>query len=186
MKVSRYLAPVLAFAAVGQAQAAQAQQACIAPTDLGDTMVYAVPIAFDAARTACARQLRSDGFFARGGERFVSGFRARQNAAWPGAFRTMKVLLAEESGKAKAGDLDVLRLVQSMPEANLRPFVDGLMGQMIAEEIKPDNCGKIERGMELLSPLPVDNVAGLMGFVVELLGLDKPAICPAALTRNRR
>jgi hypothetical protein len=185
MKLTHYLAPVLAFAAVGQAQAAQVQQACIAPADLGDTMVYAVPIAFDAARTACARQLKSDGFFARGGERFVSNFRARQNAAWPGAFRTMKVLLAEEGSAAKAGDLDIMALAQAMPEGNLRPFVDGLMGQMIAEEIKPSSCGKIERGMELLSPLPVDNVAGLMSFVVELLGLDKPALCPAALTRKK-
>ena len=97
MKVSRYLAPVLAVAAVGQAQAAQAQQACIAPADLGDTMVYAVPIAFDAARAACARQLRSDGFFARGGERFVSGFRARQNAAWPGSARIARAASAQAS-----------------------------------------------------------------------------------------
>jgi hypothetical protein len=185
MKLTRYIAPVLAFAAVGQAQAAQTQQACIAPADLGDTMVYAMPIAFDAARTACARQLRSDGFFARGGERFIAGFRARQNTAWPGTFRTMKALLAEDASARKPGDIDILALTQSMPESSLRPFVDGLMGQMITEEIKPQNCGKIERGIELLSPLPVDNVAGLMGFVAELLGLDKPALCTDALIRRR-
>lgn len=185
MKFKHYLAPFLAFAAVGQAQAAQAQQACIAPADLGDTMVYALPIAFDAARAACAKELRSDGFFARGGERFISGFRARQNAAWPGAYRTMKVALAEQGGAGKAGDFDIVALAQAMPENNLRPFVDGLMGQMIAEEIKPTSCGKIERGMELLSPLPVDNVAGLMGFVVEMLGLDKPALCAGTPTRKK-
>jgi hypothetical protein len=186
MRLKNYLAPALALAAVGQAQAAQAQQACIAPADLGDTMIYALPIAYDATRVACGRQLRSEGFFTRGGDRFISSFRARQNAAWPGAFRTMKVLLAEEGAKGKAGDLDILALAQAMPESNLRPFVDGLIGQMIAEEIKPENCGKIERGMELLSPLPVENVAGLMGFAVEMLGLDKPALCPGAITRERR
>jgi len=66
-----------------------------------------------------------------------------------------------------------------MPEKQLRPFVDGLVTQMIAGEIKPKTCGKIERGLELLSPLPVDNTAQLMTFVAELAELKDPAICPA-------
>jgi len=48
---------------------------------------------------------------------------------------------------------------------------------MIAKEIKPDSCGKIERGLELLSPLPVDNVAGLMTFIAELADLKNPPVC---------
>lgn len=185
MKFIRWFAPALAVAALGQAQVAAAQQACIAPADLGDTMVYAMPIAYDAARIACVREFKSDGFMARNGDRFIAGFRARQNAAWPGAFRTMKAVLSDQSVAGELGDIDIIALAQAMPENNLRPFVDGLMGQMIAQEITPKSCGKIERGLELLSPLPVDNVAGLMGFMVELLGLDKPSLCPAKLPRKK-
>lgn len=188
MKFAHWIAPALAFAAMGQAQAAQAaaaQAPCIAPADLGDTVVYALPIAFDAARTACVRQLTKDGFMARGGDKFIAGFRARQNAAWPGAFRTMQLALAEQSNAENTKDLNIMALAQTLPEESLRPFVDGLMGQLIAEEIKPGSCTKIERGLELISPLPVDNVAGLMGFMVELLGLDKPAICAAALPAKK-
>lgn len=188
MKFSRCFAGLAAVAALGGAQAAQAaqsQQGCIAPADLGDTVIYALPIAYDAARAACAREFKSEGFMARRGDQFIAGFRKRQNTAWPGAFRTMKVVLSERARSGDLGDLDLIALAQAMPEANLRPFVDGLMGQMIAQEIKPANCAKIERGLELVSPLPVDNIAGLMGFMAELVGLDKPSLCPASLLRKK-
>ncbi|MEM6493843.1 MAG: hypothetical protein AAF650_05635, partial [Pseudomonadota bacterium] len=50
-------------------------------------------------------------------------------------------------------------------------------GQLIGEQIKPDSCGKIDRGVELMSPLPADNVSGLVAFVLELVKLDNPPVC---------
>jgi hypothetical protein len=186
MTLKRSVAPILALAALAQAPAAQAQQACVPPADLGDSIIYALPIAYDAARTSCGKQFARDGFMARGGDKFIAGFRARQNAAWPGAMRTMQTLVASQSGAAKSGDLDLAALAKSLPPETLRPLVDGMMGQMIAGEIKPDSCGKIERAMELLSPLPVDNVAGLMGFVLEIADIKEPSICPATPAKPRR
>jgi len=188
MTLKRSLAPVLALAALAQASAAQAQaqQPCVPPADLGDTIIYALPIAYDAARTSCAREFARDGFVARGGEKFIAGFRARQNAAWPGAMRTVQAFLSGQQNDGKGGDLDMAALAKSLPPEALRPLVDGLMGQMIAGEIKPEACSKIERGLELMSPLPVDNVAGLMGFVLELADVKEPSICPADLARKKR
>lgn len=186
MILTRSLAPILAFAGLAQASAAQAQQACVPPADLGDTVIYALPIAYDAARTSCASQFAKDGFMMRGADKFIAGFRARQNAAWPGAMRTVQALIASESGAAKPGDLDLTALAKSLPPETLRPLVDGMMGQMIAGEIKPDSCARIERVMELLSPLPVDNVAGLMGFVLEIADIKNPSICPATPASPRR
>lgn len=188
MTLKRSLAPALALAALAQAPAAHAAQAqnCIAPADLTDTMIYVMPIAYDAARVACAGQFNNQGFFAGRGEQFMSGFRARQNGAWPGAFRTLKLALAKQNAEADRNDVDLLAMAQSLPEASLRPFVDGMVGQMIAKEIKPTSCGKIERGMELVSPLPVENVAGLMGFVLELVDLGNPAICTGDLPKKKR
>jgi hypothetical protein len=68
-------------------------------------------------------------------------------------------------------------MIESMPEDALRPFVDALVGQMIAEEIKGDTCNKIERGAELLSPLPADNIGGLFAFVAEMADLKNPPLC---------
>lgn len=176
------LAPALALAALGSATAAQAQQtACVAPADLSDAVVYAMPIAYDAARTACANRLSRDGFVAKRGETWVAGFRSGQDKAWPGAFRFIKTFMEKqgEDGEA-AGGMDMRGMLSAMPEDALRPFVDALVGQMIAGEIKGDSCGKIERGLELLSPLPSENVGGLVAFVIELADLKNPPVCPAA------
>jgi len=174
-------APVLALAALGTAHVAHAQQQqpCVAAEDLGDTVLYAMPIAYDAVSTTCATQLEADGFLARGGSDFIDKFRARQDSAWPGAFRLLKTFMAKDAADKGGSDSDMTAMIAALPEESLRPFVDGLVGQMIAGEIKPDSCGKIERGMELLSPLPVENVAGLMAFIAELADLKNPSICAA-------
>ncbi|MCL9982069.1 MAG: hypothetical protein NBV60_02815 [Erythrobacter sp.] len=178
----RIIAPALALAALATATTTTAQaqqQACVNAADLGDAVLYAMPIAYDAVGTSCARQLKADGFMARDGAGFVERFRAKQDAAWPGAFRLIKTFMAQEGGEAGSSDADMTAMIAALPEESLRPFVDGLVGQMIAEEIKPDSCGKIERGMELLAPLPADNLAGLFAFVAELADLKSPAVCPA-------
>lgn len=183
------LAPLVGLIPLASAQAAQAQQqACIAPADLGDTVVYVLPIAYDAARNACASQFANDGFVATKGDRFIAAFRTRQSASWPGALRMLKVFMAQQDDgeAATRSQFDINAMIAALPDANLRPFVDGMVGQMIVGEIKPANCSKIERGMELLSPLPTENIAGLATFIADIADLKRPNICPAPAARARK
>lgn len=183
----RIITPALALMALATAQTANAQQAaCVAPADLGDAVVYAMPIAFDAARTACINRLDRDGFMSNGGETFIADFRTRQNQAWPGAFRLLKTFMSDPKGAAGQSDIDMNAMIAALPEDALRPFVDGLVGQMIAKEIKGDSCAKIERGLELISPLPSDNVAGLFTFIAEFADLKNPTICPATPAQAKK
>ncbi len=179
------IAPALAVTALASATAAQAQQpACVAPADLSDAAVYAMPIAYDAARTTCANRLARDGFVAKRGETWIATFRAGQNKAWPGAFRFLKTFMEQQGSDQADSGVDMRAMLTAMPEDALRPFVDALVGQMIAEEIKGDSCGKIERGLELLSPLPSENVGGLIAFVVELAELKNPPVCTGAASKS--
>ncbi len=184
----RMIAPLLALAALASAQTAQAQeQVCVAPADLSDAVVYAMPIAFDAARTACANRLTSSGFMATRGDAYITQFRAGQDKAWPGAFKMLKTFMAEQNKAGEgASDADIGAMIGSMPESALRPFVDALVGQMIAEEIKPDSCSKIERALELISPLPTDNVGGLVSFLVEVTDAKSAGLCIAAQPAPKR
>jgi hypothetical protein len=186
MKFTHLAAPALAFTALAQAQAAQAQQSCVAASDVSDMVVYTLPIAYDAARTACSNQFRQDGFIARDGERFIGTFRAKQNTSWPGAFRVMKMFMERQGASGPMGGMDMGGLLNTLPDSSIRPVADGIMGQMIAKEIKPKDCGKIERGMELLSPLPADNVGALFSFIAELADLKNPEICSTAPTRPKK
>lgn len=175
------IAPALALAALASATTAQAQQnACVSPADLSDAVVYVMPVAFDAAKSACGPRLAESGFMTRSGDAYIAQFRDGQNKAWPGAFRFLKTFM-DQGGAGKAGKgQDMAAMLSAMPAAALRPFVDALVGQMIAGEIKPDSCGKIERGLELLSPLPSENIGGLIAFVVELADVKNPPVCPVA------
>jgi hypothetical protein len=60
-----------------------------------------------------------------------------------------------------------------MPDSALRPFIDAMISSMVATKIKADNCADVERGLELLAPLPPENIAGIIGFVIELSDKDK-------------
>lgn len=175
---TRLIAPALALAALATSQTALAQQqACVAPADMADAVVYAMPIAFDAARNACTNRLARDGFMATGGDAYIAPFRAGQDQAWAGAFRFLKTFMAKDGAEQGGSSADMSAIIETMPEDALRPFVDALVGQMIAAEIKGDSCTKIERGLELLSPLPTDNVGGLVAFVAQLAELKDPPIC---------
>jgi hypothetical protein len=176
----RLFAPALALSALATSQAAMAQsQACVAPEDLADAVVYAMPIAYDAASTACANRLSADGFMKTRGDAYIATFRDGQATAWPGAFRFLKTFMNKKEGD---GGMDMGAMLGAMPEDALRPFVDAFVGQMIAGEIKGDACGKIERGLELLSPLPSENIGGLVAFMLQLTDSKDPPLCPASGT----
>lgn len=177
----RLTAPALALLALATAQTASAQaQTCVRAGDLSDAVVYALPIAYDAVRNACANRLTRDGFMATRGDAFIASFRSQQNAVWPGAFRLLKTFMANDTKDSAGGGNDMTAMISALPEEALRPFVDAMVGQMIADEIKGDDCGKIERGVELISPLPTDNVGALFAFIAEMADLKNPPICPAA------
>ena len=168
------LASTLAFAALGSAQAAQAQQACVAPEDAADAVVYAMPAAYDATLKRCKSELGEESFLASAdGSNFAEQFRTQQDERWAGTFRFLKVFIRAQAD----GDEGMGEMIAAMPEESLRPFVDGILGQVIGEQIKTDTCASIDRGAELLSPLPAENVGGLVAFILELVELDNPPIC---------
>lgn len=176
------IAPALALAALTSATAAQAQQrACIAPADMTDAIIYAMPVAYDAAQTTCADRFATDGFMAREGDAWVATFREGQDKAWPGALRVIKTFMADDAAAKGTGGDDISAMISAMPDDALRPFVEAMVGQMIAKEIKPESCGMIERAVELLSPLPGENIGGLVAFVLSLDNKGKqPPVCGAA------
>ena len=92
-----------ALAAFGllAAQPALAQR-CIAPQDVTDTGIYAVPILAEGFRASCTPYLAEDGFFATRGEAFVAPYASIQSDRWPGAFRTFLALAngREDDGTA--------------------------------------------------------------------------------------
>lgn len=176
----RILASGLAFTALASATSAQAQSACVFPKDLRDGLTYAMPIAYDATVQKCNKRFKVDGFMLTKGVDFANRFRVKQDDAWPGTFRLLRVFLEKGDGPEGKSEnrLDGIgAMMATLPESAIRPFVDALMAQMIAEEIKPETCSKIERAARLIEPLPVENIAELLTFIAEQSDLKNPSLC---------
>ena len=58
----------------------------------------------------------------------------------------------------------------------LRPFVDAIATQMIAEQIEPATCADVEKVMPLLAPLPPENYGALLATILGMVGKDDKAL----------
>jgi hypothetical protein len=172
-KKTRFAATALALTALAQTSIAQAQEKCIEQQDVSDGIVYAMPLVTQAFMDKCSGELAPSGFMATRGEDYIAKFQAKQDANWPGALR---LLQAFGNSRGKGGDIG--ELMKTMPEEALRPFVDAMIGTMVAKEIPLKDCKKIERGIALLAPLPPENVGGLASFLFEVSNVKNPNICP--------
>lgn len=164
MKLSRTLFTLGAGLALAQGQAAFAAD-CLSEDEVNGLVGYALPSVIDGAMKACKPHLAANGYFAMRGGEFLNRYAARKNANWPvakGAFLKL--------GGAK--DPKMTETIKSLPDTALQPFVEGMVSEMVGGEIKASQCTAIERGVRILAPLPPENTAELIAFVVVLA--DKP------------
>ncbi len=185
MPAIRSLVACAALAALMFGEVAAAQNAdCLSEREVTNLVSYALPVVMDSAIKTCRPQLATDGYFATQGASLVQRYAARKSTAWPDA----KAALLKLGGK----DDKMKDMVANLSDEALQPFADGLVAQLIAKGIKPGQCKSIERATRLLSPLPPENTAELLTFVIVLaekpkvrgaVGAPRKAdlpICPAA------
>ena len=156
----------LAGLALGVSAPAAAQAEDLDPAMVAAASRYALPVAFEGYLSACNTKLARDGYINTNSSRIHAKFAEGSDAAWPSAKAAMLQMASKEAG-------DMTAMFEMMGDEALRPFVDGLIASMVSSEIKTENCADIERGLEILDPLPADNVAELIGFFVELAERDK-------------
>ena len=164
MIASRLAAASLSLSLTVGAMPAQAQSNAD-PEEIASAVRFGLPALFEGYRTRCSATLSPEGFVAQNAERLAAKFADGADARWPEAKGALLSLGTDEGLEPD--------LVAGMPDEALKPFVTGILQQMAATEIQPDQCSDVERGLELLDPLPADNIAGLIGFIVEIAGDTK-------------
>jgi hypothetical protein len=181
---TKILSAALAVTALASAQGAAAQQACVQAEDLSDTITYAMPAVFGAVQAPCSAIFAENEFMTNEAGAFVDQFRSIGDAAWPGTLRLLKVFMT--SGE-NAGD-GMAEAVAQMPDDALRPLVDVILTQMVEERLTTDmkvsTCSDIAEAMELLAPLPPENIAGLAAFLARQADLKNPQICGTGETSS--
>ncbi len=179
MKAFKTLTSATLLSGIAAATPAAAQEPELDPQAVSAATRYGLPIAYDGFRSACRDLLPADGFFARNEERLAIKFAEGAEGSWPEAKAALMQIASKEADGADA-------ILSGMPDEALKPFVDSLFQNMLAQEIKPENCGDIERGLELLDPMPVENIAELLGFIIELDNRAERKKRDAALEQQSR
>lgn len=163
MKKLAVLAALAALALPTGAQAAKiGSGAQLSPQEAQAAVRYALPHLLSGVRATCAPSLPAAGFLATQGNALQARFAQGSEAAWPAARQALMQLGREEKA-------DMAKMFGQMPDSALKPFVDAMISSMVASELKPAQCPDIERGLELLAPLPPENIAGLAGFIFEMV-----------------
>lgn len=175
MRISRIIAALAAFGAVLQAQAAA--QACVTERELTSLVTFALPGLMDSTIKTCQPHLAANGFFATQGPTLLTRYAGGRNAAWPVAKAAMMKLGGDK-------DVQTMDMVRSLPDQALQPFAEAMIAQVVSKNIKSDQCVAIERGARLLAPLPPENTAELITFIVSIVDKPKPgkkadlSLCP--------
>lgn len=172
MRLPTLIAGTLAAASLLAGNVAHAQQsACLTEAELNSVVTFALPVAMESVMKTCQPSLSPSGWFATKGPALIQGYAARKQAAWPTARGALMKL-----GK---GDDKMAQMVTRLPDSALQPFAEGIVGQIVTDGVKPDQCVAIERATRLLSPLPPENTAELISFIIVMAEKPKPGAAPA-------
>tara|TARA_B100001179_G_C18587530_1_gene402974 strand:+ start:1127 stop:1696 length:570 start_codon:yes stop_codon:yes gene_type:complete len=176
-RLFRYAASAAALMALSQPALAQGTN-CIDRADVADMTTYAMPLFMDALQATCADTLPADSFVLNEGDAFAEQFEPLRDSAWPGARRVLVAFIENQTGATRemaegqnAAMGGVIMNLMQMKGDELRPFVDAMATQLIAEKLKPSNCGDVEAILPLLAPLPPENygmlISTIFGMVIE-------------------
>jgi len=177
MRVSRIVLAIAALGAVFQSQVAAAQS-CLTERELNGLVTFALPGLMDSTIRTCRPHLAPGGYFATQGPALLGRYAAGKDAAWPVARGALMKIGTDK-------DAQTMDMVRKLPDNALQPFAEAMIAEMVAGKVKADQCVAIERGARLLAPLPPENTAELITFIVSLVDKPKPgkkadlSLCPA-------
>ena len=170
------LAASLALLSTSQLQAATPRSArpCVTPSELRGMVAYGVPSAMAMLIDRCKSALLPKAALLTRGTELVTDFERGRAAAFPLA----RQAFAKFSG---TGDKSTTAIMLIMPEATLRPIVDGIMANELIGSIKVKDCSNIDRVFATLEPLPASNFIDLLTQVIAIGARDDKqlSVCAA-------
>lgn len=149
----------LALLALGLSQPALAQKA-VSEEDATALALYALPTALDGLLDSCATYLPTDAYVLVNSDFLSDRFETAAIGTFPQARRVLFTM-----GR-NGDDAMPVEMMQAMGEAELGPFMDGIIRQMVMSEMDAESCSLADRILEYLDPLPPENLAGLLGFII--------------------
>lgn len=174
------LAAAAAFVAMPGLASAQTAKQCLTPKEAQSLISFALPDIITSVSAKCTPSLGTEGYLSRSGKDLSDRYRAAAGPSWPVAKTALKKFI----------DTD-MSLFDSMPDDALKGFFGAGVATTIVKDIRPEQCGDIDRVVRVLAPLPPENMSQLVGLVLEIGARPKAqaaaqkakapfSICPTA------
>lgn len=149
-----------------------ADKGCVTRPQMEGLITYALPTLIETIAKVCGGSLAPDAFLRTSSAALAQRYRPESARHWPMARAAVVAMAGEDIGL--------------LGEETEKAMVTSMVGIGIAGAIKPKDCGDVNEALELLSPLPAQNL-GRLTAMLAILGSkdDRPgenafAICPAA------
>ena len=180
MVSKRGLAAVAAAALAFQPTFASAQQGCLTEGEVSAIAIYSLPSLVQSVRLRCEGRLEAGGYLTRRGDALIARYAALQNGAWPHAKSGMLKVMARKSGTGQ--NQQNLDTIGALPDNAVRPLVDALIVQELSPKIDVRHCGRIERMIEIASPIDPQIAGSLLGAIAGIVNHDELPVCAARRT----
>lgn len=157
-----------AIALPGSAMA-QTAKSCLTGPEAEALITYGLPSAIRSLTTKCATSLPATAALVQSGPIIAGRYQIEADKAWPVA----RLAFDKVSG---------FDLTKALGEPGAKGLIDAAFGAGLAEKVKPADCSKVDRVINILEPLPAKNMAMLIAALMEFgaQGKSKPplSICP--------
>lgn len=180
--VMRFLNKALALALVAAipapALAAAAEPPCLSAQEFTAVSTFALPGVIRGAAQRCMAVLPGDAFLRSQSEALAKRYSVGRDRAWPQA----KAAFFKLGGNI---DPQASSMLKAMPDESLKPFVESAVTSMVGQQLPTERCSAVDRLVMLLSPLPAESTAEVIGLAAGLgartgqARLGKFAICKA-------
>jgi hypothetical protein len=160
MRISKSAAMIAAIMMVQQSAMAAKPDVCMTKAELQAGISFVMPTIFEAVTTKCRPSLDKTAYLTTKGDVLLA--KNKFDEAKHGAHLDSLI------GKYGAE----MKLPKEGARAMIAPLVTGLLSSKLQEDIKPQTCINIDRGLALFEPLPPENMSGLIGLFVEIMSAD--------------
>lgn len=149
--------------------AGAAEVACLTRSEAKSLFGYALPQVIEGTGQRCAQALPANAFLRQHGPEMVARYSGHKDRYWPGARAAFLKLSSKQENQLGLS-------VDKLPDESLRPILDLTVSGLVAQAIPLESCEKIDLAVDLLSPLPPENTAGLIALLIDVTAKAKKAM----------
>jgi hypothetical protein len=168
---------IIAGLALLAAQGAQAAEPvkCLTRAQVNDATLFLLPSVLDALAAKCRPSLPANAYMLNGAQALSKAVAATGGSHWQGAMS----ILSQYAGDKK------LPLERLSPEA-ARLMIRVVLADDVLKPLRPVDCVRINEGLDILAPLPPENIGRMVVLMIDVGGESDrakgksgpPPICP--------